>query len=130
MKKSRLQPLLDQVELIYQGEKQIALYFRKLQVNGLDGFTLNSVSREIEENKTHCERLEGLIEIIRTNLDRKLSPAQTEEYVVYCYELLRRFNHKHTAYNYENVLKSAELMSRQEIEDEFESVNPDVLCLQ
>jgi hypothetical protein len=130
MKKSPLRALLGQVELIYRREKQMAQYFRELQLTLPDGIKSNSISRDAEENKTQCERLEGLISIIQTNLQRKLSSAETRMCVEYCSELLHRFTMKHAALGYENVMESTELLVRKDILEVLESVRPGALVFQ
>jgi hypothetical protein len=114
MKHSPLQPLLDLVASFYQTEKEIARYIQGIRADLPDGLQLSFVLRAAEDNKTHCDKLEGLIAILNMNLARKLSPTEAAKCAAYCSELLRRFRSKHGMTEYDKVLKDAGIIARQE----------------
>ena len=109
MKNSVLLTLLVRTRLIYKREKEIGQHFLELQRNLPEGIRLSSLSHDREENKTQCERLEGLIEIITINLRRELSTADVENYFQYCSQMLQRFIFKHAAHSYKNVIRSPDV---------------------
>lgn len=56
------QQLLEQTTTLYNSEKEIIGIIESLYVNADDSNLKEEISREAEESKRHCTRLEGLME--------------------------------------------------------------------
>lgn len=99
METMQLQRLLDQAESLYRSERVISTYLKELQADS----SITIASSQVEENRNHCRRLEGLIEILNRNIARGLSPVEADQCAQYCSELLHRFVVKHAS-TYQNAM--------------------------
>lgn len=69
MKASDLQYqlLADEATTLYNSEKEISGIFDALKINTDDTSLKQGINLEAKENKRHCTRLEGLLEVLNRN---------------------------------------------------------------
>jgi ferritin-like metal-binding protein YciE len=111
------QLLLEQATTLYNSEKELSGIFEALKANTDDASLMKGITLEAEENKRHCSRLEGLIEVLnRTpykhgNHDE---PAQ-QNFIQQFSMMLKRIAFKHADFGYKTAIFVALALGQNEI---------------
>lgn len=111
--------LLDHINQLYSQEKLAAFSMAELRNHVLDNNILVSLSVEAEENRKHCDRLEGLIEILKGVAGGDVTPSQAGICVKQLQEMLGRFSAKHSMIGYESHAKLASTLGRADLAHEL-----------
>lgn len=109
---------------LYNAEKELSCIFDVLQANTTEVSLKEGISREAEENKRHCARLEGLLVVMNrnpfTNAGDEISKEQfTRQFVT----ILRRIGFQHVDFGYRTAIYVASQLGQNEIADHLHSVN-------
>ncbi|MFZ6012891.1 MAG: hypothetical protein ACOYXT_21275 [Bacteroidota bacterium] len=119
MKKSeyKYQLLLEQATTLYNSEKEISGIFDALKANTEDADLRKGISLEAEENKRHCNRLEGLLEVLnRTPYKNENHYEEAEESFIQQFSImLKRIAVKHTNFGYKTAIFVALALGQTEI---------------
>jgi hypothetical protein len=112
--------LLDHINQLYSQEKLAGFSMAELRNHVLDNNILVSLGLEAEENRKHCERLEGLIEILKGVARGDFTPSQAGICVKQLREMLGRFSAKHSIIGYECHAELASSLGRGDLAEELQ----------
>ena len=114
---TQYQLLLQQATSLYNVEKELSVIFDTLKANTDDSNLKQGITLEAEENKRHCTRLEGLLEVLnRTpySNDNRDEVAKND-FIRQFSLMLKRISFKHADFGYKTAIFVALALGRDEI---------------
>jgi len=117
--KNDFRKLLEEAALLYNSEKEITGILSSLYTTSADSDLNEGVAREAEENKTHCERLEGFLAVAD-----QVATTKSEDQAVLCdlSLMLKRIAIKHAHFGYETAIFLAGTKGQPEVADQLRQV--------
>lgn len=111
------QLLVERATTLYKSEKELSGIFDALKINTEDENLKQGITIEAEENKKHCERLEGLLEVLTKMPFRPGThddPAK-QNFIQQFSTMLKRIAFKHAAFGYKTAIFVALALGQNEI---------------
>ena len=110
------QQLLHQAMIIYTSEKEVSGIFDALQINVDDPGLKEGIAHEAEENKTYCQRLEGIIALFdRSRFHNLTDECRTNDFVKDVSIMMKRIMRKHAGFGYHTAIQVAMGLGQNEI---------------
>jgi ferritin-like metal-binding protein YciE len=108
--------LLTHATALYNSERELSGIFGVLQANAENLTLQEELSREAEENKKHCTRLEGLLEVLNRNPHRTCHTEDAWNSFIKEFSItMRRIATKHVAFGYKAAIFAALALGQNEI---------------
>lgn len=112
------QRLLEQATALYNSEKEISGIFDALRMNIDEPSLREQICREAAENRDHCTRLEGLLNILERDPLKNCDTESTWLSFVRQFSLtLKRIIAKHAEVGYKAAILAALALGQNEIAD-------------
>ena len=103
------QLMVKQATDLYDDECEIIQIFDSLRVSTDDISVKKAIIREAEENRTHCTRLEGLIEVLSQYPPAKFNDDASWKDFTQLFSLTyKRIAFKHAEFGYQTAITTAE----------------------
>jgi hypothetical protein len=109
--------LLEQATTLYNSEKEISGIFDALKANTEEASLKRGITIEAQENKRHCTRLEGLLEVLaRTPYKNEHQDEAAKQSFIHQFSLmLKRIAYKHADFGYKTAIFVALALGQNEI---------------
>ena len=112
----QFQLLLDQTTALYNSERELSGVFDALRTNANGAHLREGILLEAQENKKHCERLEGLINVLNRHPHKTCSNETSwKNFVDQFHSTLNRIVAKHTNFGYKTAIFVALALGQNEI---------------
>ncbi len=113
---NQFQRLLDQTTALYNSEKEISGIFEALRINTSEAHVKQGIALEAEENKNHCTRLEGLLNVLNQKPYKNCTTESSwTNFVNQFSTTLKRILIKHSEFGYRTAIFAALALGQNEI---------------
>lgn len=108
--------LLEQTTSLYRSEKKIGDILSGLQAKTIEAAQKEGITREAEENKRHCVRLEGLLAVLnQAAYQSKAGEIEKANFVHQLSIMHKRIAAKHACFGYQTAILVAQDQGQNEV---------------
>ena len=110
------QLILDQATSLYQAEIEISQVLDALQAKAKEPGLKERIAQEAEENKRHCERLEGVVAVLSKTPDKLLeNEILWKDFCNKVAAIIKRVAFKHADVGYKTAIIVALALGQNEV---------------